>query len=316
MGRDLVAAVTDLIDQAQKPFAAALVDPTLTNWHAEAKFATQIVLGNDYLRDIALGAPQSLINAITNIAAIGISLNPATKQAYLVPRDKRVVLDISYMGLVDLATKSGSIVFAQAHIVHEADEFKLRGVTEEPVHVRDPFGKARGEILGAYVVAKLPTGEFLTHTMAIDVIHAIRERSEAFKRKKGPWVTDYLEMVKKTVVKQASKSWPETPRLKQAIHLLDTESGEGIVLDGDVREIPFDIEALEAELRETNSDAAALAFWNQHRGQMKDFPALYERFKQSAAAHRVRLREQLAEGEVAASAAAAEAGVTNERRAA
>jgi recombination protein RecT len=37
------------------------------------------------------------------VAAIGITLNPASKLAYLVPRDGMVCLDISYMGLLHRA---------------------------------------------------------------------------------------------------------------------------------------------------------------------------------------------------------------------
>ena len=38
-------------------------------------------------------------------------------------------------------------------------------------------------------------------------------------------------MIKKTVVKQASKYWPHRDRLQEAIHHLDTEGGEGIEKD-------------------------------------------------------------------------------------
>ena len=88
-------------------FDSVLVDKSI-NFEREAGFALQLLEVNDYALRIAMGNRQSVINAITNIAAIGISLNPAKKQAYLVPRDGKICLDISWMGLIDLAVVRAS----------------------------------------------------------------------------------------------------------------------------------------------------------------------------------------------------------------
>jgi len=178
---------------------------------------------------------QSVINAVTNIAAIGISLNPAKKQAYLVPRDGKICLDISYMGLLDIAIQSGSILWGQAEVVREADTFELNGFDKPPLHKRSPFAKDRGEVVGAYVVVKTATGDYLTTTMTIDEINEIRDRTSAWKAyqkdgRKCPWVTDPGEMQKKTVIKRAYKLWPKTDRLDGAVHYLNTEGGEGLDL--------------------------------------------------------------------------------------
>ena len=70
-------------------FVSVLTDRSL-NFEKEAGFAIQSISANDYAMGIALRNRQSVINAVTNIAAIGISLNPAKKQAYLVPRDGKI----------------------------------------------------------------------------------------------------------------------------------------------------------------------------------------------------------------------------------
>lgn len=220
------------------------------NFEKEAAFAMQALAGNDYAIGIAVKNPQSVRDAVTNVAAIGISLNPALKQAYLVPRKDRICLDISYMGLIHLAIDTGSILWAQANVVRENDSFIINGYGKPPTHGHDPFAKAaaRGPIKGAYVVVKTPDDEYLTHTMTIDEIHSTRDRSEAWKNyaqkmadhlldpkknfapKPIPWVSDETEMVKKTVVKQAQKYWPKTDRtsrVDEAVHLLNTDGGEG-----------------------------------------------------------------------------------------
>lgn len=203
------------------------------SFEVEAGFAVQQLEQNDYLLSVAMNNRQSVINAVTNVAAIGISLNPARKQAYLVPRDKRVCLDISYIGLVDLATQSGSIVWCKAELVYESDSFAMGEPGTMPKHQFNPFAKDRGQIIGAYCVAKTPGGEYLCDAMSIDEINAIRDRSSAWRayQSKGvscPWVTDPGEMAKKTVIKRASKLWPKNERLNMAIQHLNVELDEGI----------------------------------------------------------------------------------------
>lgn len=205
------------------------------NFEREAGFAIQVLGANDYALDIATKNRQSVINAVTNVAAIGISLNPAKRQAYLVPRDGRICLDISYMGLLDLAIQSGSIMWGQAELVYEADRFELNGFDKPPTHNRNPFAKERGPVVGAYVVVKTRDADYLTCCMSIDEVYDIRDRSTAWKawinkQKKCPWVTDEGEMIKKTVIKRAYKLWPKTDRLDQAVHFLNTEGGEGLEL--------------------------------------------------------------------------------------
>lgn len=241
--------ITQDVYGQRETFNAVLVDQKI-NFEREAEFAMQIIEGNSYMLKTAMNNRQSVINAVRNVAAIGISLNPAKKQAYLVPRrpkagaDTAICLDISYMGLIDLAVESGSILWAQAKLVREADEYESQGVDKPPVHKYQPFKSAldRGQIIGVYVVVKTASGDYLTHEMSIGEVYDIRDRSESWKaymadnKKKCPWVTDAGEMIKKTVIKQAAKTWPRgSGRLEQAIHHLNTDGGEGLV---DINEPP------------------------------------------------------------------------------
>ena len=227
-----IQAVTTAINETRDTFLAVLSDPSL-NFDREAEFAVQILTGNDYLLKIAAQNRQSVIDAVTNVAAIGISLNPAKKQAYLVPRKGRVCLDIGYMGLLDLAMATGSIRWGQARLVCEKDHFELRGIDREPEHRYQPFGD-RGDVVGVYCVVKTADGDYLTEAMSIADVNAIRDRSEAWKawlskQTKCPWITDPGEMAKKTVVKRAYKFWPRNDRLDRAIHHLSTDGGEGLI---------------------------------------------------------------------------------------
>lgn len=209
-------------------FDTVLCDKSI-NFDREANFAIQVIEGNSFAMSVAQGNRQSVINAVTNVAAIGLSLNPATKFAYLVPRKGGIVLEISYMGLIRLATDSGSVRWVKAELVHQADHFAVNGFGQPPSHSFNPFGAGRGPVVGVYCVAKTADGDYLTDVMSIEEVHSIRDRSEAWSRgQKGPWKTDPGEMTKKTIVKRASKMWPKTERLAEAIHYLNNEAGEGI----------------------------------------------------------------------------------------
>ena len=231
----LTDQVFNLINPLKAEFEQVCAEPSI-QFKRESEFAMQIFANNDYLAKIALSNPTSTRSALMNISGIGISLNPAQKLAYLVPSKGAICLDISYMGLMHIAQQSGAIKWCQSAIVRKNDQFRREGLDKPPVHVYNDFDTAeqRGDIVGAYVVVKTDDGDYLTHTMRIADIYAIRDRSEAWKKykqdssKKCPWVTDEEQMILKTVVKQATKYWPRRERLDAAIDHVNTEGEEGI----------------------------------------------------------------------------------------
>ena len=276
-------------------FESVSVDRSI-NFEREAGFAIQVIGANEYALKVAMGNRQSVIDAVTNVAAIGISLNPAKKQAYLVPRKNKICLDISYMGLMDLAMETGSIKWAQAALVCSQDTFALNGLDKPPLHQFNPFSKDRGDVIGVYVVVKTADGEYLTHTMAAADVYAIRDRSESWTRgipgKRGPWETDPGEMMKKTVVKQAYKYWPKTERLEEAIHHLDTDGGEGLPPLQQRNECPADVLKAWNDKAATAKDRKALTqVWQDGLAVIrptKDMRA-YDSFKAAVAARGTQL---------------------------
>lgn len=281
-----LTTVTNEIYGVREHFERVTVDRSI-NFDREAGFAVQILQGNSYLLGIAEKDRSSMIAAVTNVSAIGISLNPAKKQAYLVPRGGKVCLDISYMGLLDLAIASGSIQWGQAEVVCEEDTFSLRGFDKEPMHDFAPFSKTRGAVVGVYVVVKTASGDYLTDTMTIAEVLAIKARSETGKKDTGPWKTDFNEMAKKTVIKRAYKTWPKTDRLDTAIHHLNTEGGEGINFSNDRLNVcdPDVLKAWIEKAKATRTAETLAKVWQDGLATIKptrDMQA-YETFKQTVA---------------------------------
>jgi recombination protein RecT len=142
-----------------------------------------------------------------------------------VPRKKKICLEISYRGFVQLATDIGAIKWAHAEVVCEQDKFELRGYGKEPFHSFNPFDEARGDVIGAYCVAKTHDGDFLTTHMSAKEVIGIRDRSESYKSGgNSPWLTDRNEMIKKTVIRRAYKSWPMTDGRKRFDTAVDVSS--------------------------------------------------------------------------------------------
>lgn len=230
-------------------FTQALSDNSIT-WQKEQQFAIQAFQKNDYLAKVAMANPSSAQNAIINVAAIGITLNPAAKLAYLVPRDGGVHLDISYMGLLHLAQVSGAIQWGQCKLVYASDTYESNGLDSAPTHKYNAFGD-RGAVVGGYCTVKTAQGDYLTEEMRVDEINAIMQRSQSFKSgKSSPWKADWSEMARKTIVKRGSKYWPRCERLDNAIHHLNTDGAEGLADDSSVQKeiIINPIEAIKAAI--------------------------------------------------------------------
>jgi len=266
---DQVSPIKSLVPFLEKAKPKFDIAPEGIKYDSESSYAIQLLTNNGYLLKVASEAPDSLLSAMSNVASIGLSLNPAKAQAYLIPRSiktpdgykSRIFLDPSYRGLCDIATGTGCVEWIQAKIVYEGERFVLRGVNEPPLHESDPFKKERGEPVGAYCVAKLPSGDYLTEAMSIDDLHKIRDASEAWKaNQKGPWKDWPEEMMKKSVVRRAFKMWPkakEYTRIAEAVDLSNENEGIEMVTSPEIRDFTADQKAYYDQMIE-NSDAIGM----------------------------------------------------------
>ena len=233
--KQIVKNPYELIDRAKNQFLKISENEnTGINYEKESVFAYQALVKNDFTLKTALENPNSVKLAVINIASVGLSLNPATSYAYLVPRDGAICLDISYQGLIKIATDSGSIMWAKADLVYSSDKFEYHGPAAMPVHVADPFGD-RGDFVGVYCIAKTHDGDYLVETIKADEILRIRDESASIKHAKSdyaknlsPWTRYFGEMAKKACIKRASKTWPKTQqheRIQKAIEVIHETEG-------------------------------------------------------------------------------------------
>lgn len=231
MSQQFQQAVAIIAKQEEK--FAELVKAASTDviFKQEMLYASQAMMNNDYLCSVALRNPLSLRNAFSQVAACGLTLNPARGLCYLVPRDNQVVLDVSYKGMIKTAVNDGAIRDCIVELVYTNDKFVYKGKRHSPVHEFDPFDtkEQRGEFRGVYVEVTLPDGRVHVEAVTSDEINKARDASELWKRKKkGPWVDFEDAMRKKTGIKIAKKYWPQVgEKLDTVIQYLNTTAGEG-----------------------------------------------------------------------------------------
>lgn len=224
-----------LISRAQPSFMKIIAATnSRMNFAQEGLYAYHAMMSNQTLYDTAAGNEVSFILAMQQIASSGLSLNPSLGLAYLVPRQGKVIADISYRGLMKIATDSRAVDLVVAEAVYAGDRFIYNGPTAEPDHVFDPFlAKAdRGIFRGVYVKAYLPSGRLVVDPLSAEDVYAARQLSRAFQHsdpnKRGPWATHFESMAIKTGIKSASKYWPKTsPVLENVISYLNEEADEG-----------------------------------------------------------------------------------------
>ena len=199
--------------------------------------------------------PQSLLACVMTCAQLGLEPDGFTGQAYLVPFKNHGVLEAQlipgYRGLLALARRSGEIQSVQSQVVYTKDMFKLRyGLEEQLDH--EPADGDRGNPKGAYVVFRYKDGSRSFDYMSATDIEKIRARSKSPNN--GPWVTDWDEMGKKTVIRRHSKLAPMSIEFQRATALEDRfHAGESqmdlLTENGDAIDVqPEEVKETEEEL--------------------------------------------------------------------
>lgn len=171
-------------------------------------------------------SPRSIVLATAQACALGLEPNTPLGLGYLVPFKKEAQFIPGYRGLTRLAVQSGEVRWIQARAVHAKDTLEIDYGTEQRLVHRPTLGDA-GELIGVYAVAEMKNGSKVFEFMTISEVHAIKERSKASAN--GPWITDFEEMAKKTVVRRLCKSLPlSEEQLARALnHQAQAESGKG-----------------------------------------------------------------------------------------
>jgi len=218
--------------------SVAQFDQSILEFDKEKVFAVQQISGNSFTAKIATSNPTSLQLAMYQCAKVGLTLNPVLKLANLIPRNGKIILDIQYQGLIQLAAQAGAISSCVPTLVYENEVagFVWNGEYTAPTHPRNVFASSseRGAVVGGYCTTKLVDGTFQYYPVNLEYIHKCRDSSEMVKKHgvSGPWKNWEDEMIAKTIVKKAAKWWPKTSAaFGEAIRIINEDNGEGLPAD-------------------------------------------------------------------------------------
>lgn len=172
-------------------------------------------------------SPTSLVSALMVASELGLEPGGARGLLYLVPYGTVATPIVGYRGLIQLARNSGDLANVEARVVYERDKFEVEfGL--EPKLLHKPALSDPGKERAVYAIATMKDGSKQIEVMSVAEVDAIRARSRSGNN--GPWVTDYGEMAKKTVVRRLMKYLPlSSERLQRAMEL-DGETVDGLVL--------------------------------------------------------------------------------------
>ncbi|XEC97014.1 recombinase RecT [Paenibacillus tarimensis] len=195
----------------------------------------------------------SLAGAVMKSAQLGLQLG-LLGHCYLVPYKQEATFILGYKGMIELARRSGAIKEVYAVVVNENDEFEIEfGIERKMRHV--PNFENPGSFKGAYAVAHFTNGGFHFEYLPKIEIEKRRKRSKAATN--GPWVTDYEEMAKKTVIRHIFDYLPVSVDIMRAAYTDETAVKE-IYDDGEMIDVTPDfsvkVEETEEESKQDEMD--------------------------------------------------------------
>ena len=194
----------------------AIIDSLPDHFKNYGRMVGSVINAISTTESIAKCDPDSVFISILKAFRLGIEPNSPLGEGYLVPFKGKAQFMPGYRGLIKLARQSGQIMEVYARAVHKNDEFEvIEGSDERRIIHKPDYFSQRGEVLGYYAVFKLTEGGKDFEVMSKADVDDIRKRSKSGNN--GPWVTDYDEMAKKTVMKRLLKRAPMSIDAKMAI---------------------------------------------------------------------------------------------------
>lgn len=170
----------------------------------------------------------SFMSCVLSAATLGLEINNATGEAYIIPYKKfnketrkfyyLAQLQIGYRGLIRLAYNSQMVKDIFASEVCENDLFKCVYGSNRTIYHEINYKKNRGTIQGYYADVRLNNGGELFYYMTANEMESYRNKNSPQSNTSWtPWKSHYTEMAKKTVLRKVLKLIPLNNMLAQGI---------------------------------------------------------------------------------------------------
>lgn len=174
--------------------------------------------------DLAFCTPESVMASVLEAARLNLEIGGPLRQAALIPYKTTCTFQVSYIGMLELARRSGEFRDIDACIVYDNDVFSFERDPLPKLYHRPNLWKPGGG-LGAYVFAILANGAEKFDAMNVDQIEAARKQSRA--PNSLMWTVFWDQAWKKTALKRFLKTQSLSPELARAIELDNEEFDMG-----------------------------------------------------------------------------------------
>lgn len=168
----------------------------------------------------------SLFDAFMCCAEFELYPSKVSGEAYILPYKGKAQFQLGYQGIITILYRAG-IKKISSEVVYKNDVFEYEtGLEPKLIHKPQIFGD-RGEAIGVYAVAVLPSGEKQFKVLSKEDVMKFKEFSKSKDSTFSPWNAKNdpeLSMWKKTAIKQLTKFLPKNEDIFKAIELDNKDS--------------------------------------------------------------------------------------------
>lgn len=207
----VVDQVRNQLTAMQPQFAAALPK------HVSPERFVRVVMTAVQMTPALLNADRRTLFA-SAMKASQMGLLPDGREGAIVTFKDQAQFMPMVAGIMKMVRNSGEISTWSVQAVYENDSFDFcLGDDEHITH--KPALSSRGKIIAVYSIVSMKDGEKSREVMSVEDVEAIRKRSRSGNS--GPWVSDFAEMAKKTVVRRHAKRLPMSTDLDDVLRADD-----------------------------------------------------------------------------------------------
>lgn len=159
---------------------------------------------------------QSIIKAAGISASLGLDID-MRGLAWLVPYKNKdtgaleASFQIGYLGLVELAYRSGKVKAISAHCVYESEADNVRITRENgrySVHHPFSYKEPSGKMIAVYATAEVEGFGSFTEVLRVDEVEKVRRGGKA--PNSPAWTQHFEAMAKKTAIRRLAKFLPKS----------------------------------------------------------------------------------------------------------
>jgi len=203
----MIRAMNGELDNALPPAIKKVLTPD--------RMTRLVVTAMRQVRNLDQCTFASLAGSLMVAAQLGLEPCTPLGHCYLIPRKNgrtgqfEATFQLGYQGMLELAYRTEVVQSITAKAVHDFDVFIYEEGLEDKLIHRPFLNGDRGPVIAYYAVIKFTNGghafDVMTYTEMVKHMERFAPTDYKTGKVTGPWLTDFDEMAKKTVLRRLFK---------------------------------------------------------------------------------------------------------------